>query len=94
MGTLEHPLSREAIHPVRIHVEPAFQGRNRLTTAFRLILAFPHLLLVGGPIALALSWSWSSDTGTNYNWGAGGGVHPRRGAAERMDRSTQDVHAS
>lgn len=74
MTTAESGLSREAVHPVRIHVEPAFEGRNRLTTAFRLILAFPHLLLVGGPIALALSWSWSSDTGTNYNWGAGGGV--------------------
>jgi hypothetical protein len=74
MGTLENGLSREAVHPVRIHVEPVLEGRNRLTTAFRLVLAVPHLLLVGGPIAVALSWSWSSEGGPNYNWGAGGGV--------------------
>jgi hypothetical protein len=74
MGTLERGLGRETTHPVRIHVEPAIEGRNRLTTAFRLVLAFPHLLLVGGPMALALSWSWSGEGGPNYNWGAGGGV--------------------
>ena len=74
MGMAESGLSREAVHPVRIYVEPAFDGRNRLTTAFRLILAFPHLLLVGGPIALALSWSSGSEGGPAYDWGAGGGV--------------------
>ena len=35
-------------YPVSIAVEPALTNRNRLTTAFRLILAFPHLILVGG----------------------------------------------
>ena len=35
-------------YPVSIVVEPQLAGRNRLTTAFRLILAIPHLLLVGG----------------------------------------------
>jgi Domain of unknown function (DUF4389) len=35
-------------HPVSIQVEPALTNRNRLTTAFRLILAIPHLILVGG----------------------------------------------
>jgi pilus assembly protein TadC len=29
-------------------VEPSLANRNRLTTAFRLILAIPHLILVGG----------------------------------------------
>jgi hypothetical protein len=74
MATLESGLTREAVYPVRIYVEPAFDRRNRLTTAFRLILAFPHLLLVGGPIALALSWSSGTEGGPGYNWGAGGGV--------------------
>jgi Domain of unknown function (DUF4389) len=35
-------------YPVSIAVEPALTNRNRLTTAFRLILAIPHLILVGG----------------------------------------------
>ena len=34
--------------PVSIAVTPALANRNRLTTAFRLILAIPHLILVGG----------------------------------------------
>jgi hypothetical protein len=35
-------------YPVSVGVEPLLTNRNRLTTAFRLILAIPHLLLVGG----------------------------------------------
>ena len=35
-------------YPVDVTIEPALTGRNRLTTAFRVILALPHLFLVGG----------------------------------------------
>jgi Domain of unknown function (DUF4389) len=35
-------------YPVSVSVDPALTNRNRLTTAFRLILAIPHLILVGG----------------------------------------------
>ena len=35
-------------YPVSVSVEPLLKPRNRLTTAFRLILAIPHLILVGG----------------------------------------------
>jgi hypothetical protein len=35
-------------YPVSVSVEPALTNRNRITTAFRLILAIPHLILVGG----------------------------------------------
>jgi Domain of unknown function (DUF4389) len=35
-------------YPVSVSVEPALANRNRLTTAFRLILAIPHVILVGG----------------------------------------------
>jgi hypothetical protein len=35
-------------YPVSIRVEPSLTNRNRLTTAFRLVLAIPHLILVGG----------------------------------------------
>jgi hypothetical protein len=35
-------------HPVSVRVEPALVNRNRLTTAFRGILAIPHVILIGG----------------------------------------------
>lgn len=34
-------------YPVSVTVEPLLATRNRLTTAFRLILVIPHLILVG-----------------------------------------------
>jgi hypothetical protein len=36
-------------HPVAYGVEPQLVGRNRLTAAFRIILAIPHAILIGGP---------------------------------------------
>ena len=60
----------ETSEPAQVNVEPAIEERNRLTTAFRIILAIPHLLLVGGPIAGAMTWtSGDMSIGT---WGAGG----------------------
>jgi Domain of unknown function (DUF4389) len=35
-------------YPVSVSIDPIRSTRNRMTTAFRLILAIPHLLLVGG----------------------------------------------
>lgn len=35
-------------YPVTVAVEPLLANRNRLTAAFRIILAIPHLILVGG----------------------------------------------
>jgi hypothetical protein len=35
-------------YPVLVSVEPVLGNRNRLTTAFRLVLAIPHIILVGG----------------------------------------------
>lgn len=66
-------LRHEAIHPVQVSVEPAIDERNRLTTAFRPLLALPHIILVGGPIAMFLSWTSESESGgLRYEWGAGG----------------------
>jgi hypothetical protein len=65
-------LSSASVHPVRIRVEPALERRNRLTTAFRLILALPHLILVGGPIAATLSWSFGGPPDSGFEWGMGG----------------------
>ena len=62
----------EAIHPVRVHVQPELLDRNRLTTAFRPLLALPHLLLVGGPVALALSWQAGPHETLRYDWAAAG----------------------
>lgn len=63
-----------AHHPVDVSVLPELTERNRLTCAFRPILAIPHLLLVGGPIAFALTFVWDPDGDTSTGWGAGGGV--------------------
>lgn len=35
-------------YPVSVTIQPSLTNRNRLTTAFRLILAIPHVILVGG----------------------------------------------
>jgi len=37
-----------AAYPVTVLVAPAITNRNRLTTAFRAILAIPHVILAGG----------------------------------------------
>lgn len=63
---------RASLYPVKLHVEPQTDGRNRLTVAFRFILAIPHLILVGGPLAATVSWSWSSDD--RWQLGTGGGL--------------------
>jgi hypothetical protein len=66
-------VTTDAVHPVDVDVEPALSDRNRLTTAFRPILAIPHILLVGGPAAFAIS-GWSGDGRPGMQWGAGTGV--------------------
>ena len=47
--------------PVDVDVVPALHHRNRLTCAFRIILAIPHMLLVGGPMAFAMTWFGSGE---------------------------------
>lgn len=55
-------------YPVTVSVTPQLANRNRLTIAFRLILAIPHLLLVGG-LGIAVSLSRSRES-----FGGHGGV--------------------
>lgn len=64
----------QVAYPVQIHVEHAVEPRDRLTTAFRFILALPHLILVGGPVAATLSWTSGNGAGPDYEWGATGGA--------------------
>jgi hypothetical protein len=63
-------------HPVTYFVTPQMTGRNRLTCFFRVFLAIPHVILVGGP-GLAIGFgsgigSFSSDNGVWLGFGAGG----------------------
>jgi len=67
-------LMEQRRHPVDVQVSPMTEQRNRLTTAFRPILAIPHLLLVGGPVAFALSVVWRTSDTPHVEWGAGTGV--------------------
>jgi Domain of unknown function (DUF4389) len=61
-------------HAVDVSVTPATTDRNRLTTAFRPILAIPHLLLVGTPVALGFSLESTSAGRSNAQWGTTTGV--------------------
>jgi hypothetical protein len=74
MSTVERQLAHSEAHPVGVQVAPDLNDRNRLTTAFRVLLAIPHLLLVGGPIALTLSWTTTTRMGVQPDWGMGGGA--------------------
>ena len=74
MGTHAMPVKTSAPYPVRVRIIPSLDDRNRLTTAFRFILAIPHLLLVGGPLAAAITWSRTPEAGVDHSWGAGGGA--------------------
>ncbi len=54
-------------YPVQFDVEPQLAGRNRLTVAFRIILAIPHVLLVGAP-GLTFYFGWPR----NDEWNSAG----------------------
>ena len=58
---------------VSVTVAPVYELRDRLTCAFRPILAIPHLILVGGPVALAVPWLGNADSDSAAS-GACGGV--------------------
>jgi len=73
MSSTAFPTSGAEVHPVRVYVAPQLAARNRLTVFFRLLLALPHLILVGGPVAL-LSAASNRENGSSYNWGANSGV--------------------
>lgn len=74
MSSMATSLPATAVHPVDVRVEPALHGRNRLTTAFRLILAIPHLIIVGGPAAAALWWTAGPTVNGQSRDGFVGGV--------------------
>ena len=61
MTTHVAPMPAAARHPVDVLVMPKIEDRRRLSTAFRPLLALPHLVLVGGPIALTVTSSHDSN---------------------------------
>jgi hypothetical protein len=62
-------------YPVSVAIEPRLAARNRLTTAFRIILAIPHLILVGGVgLGLAVTSGGRDKTSLTGETGLLGGV--------------------
>jgi hypothetical protein len=74
MSTIAAEISHSSSYPVNVDIAPTLEQRNRLTTGFRILLAIPHLLLVGGPMALILSWTAGTENIQSYDWSAGGGA--------------------
>jgi hypothetical protein len=54
-------------YPVNITVQPLLKNRDRVTTFFRIILAIPHLILVGGA-----TFGWTTGMGGNARFSFGG----------------------
>jgi hypothetical protein len=65
---------RGPMYPVAIDLDPVTEGRDRVTTAFRFFLALPHMILVGGPVAVATSFGWDRGENPNWEFGSHGGV--------------------
>jgi hypothetical protein len=62
----------DADYPVNYDVEEQLTDRSRLSVAFRIILAIPHLLLVGGP-GIAFGLSAGEIIGDDSRWISFGG---------------------
>jgi hypothetical protein len=67
-------LEEVPLYPVSIALPAAIEDRNRLTVAFRFFLAIPHIILVGGPVAVLSCVGWSSDDGWSWGWSSGSGL--------------------
>jgi hypothetical protein len=62
-------VSGSAPYPIEYDVEPQIHDRNRLTVFFRLILAIPHLILVGGPgVAIGGGVFWRREFHDGVRW--------------------------
>jgi hypothetical protein len=67
-------VAEPATYPVTVHVRPATEDRNRLTTAFRFFLALPHIILVGGPVAIMVWAGWGTGNDWHMGFGSGGAL--------------------
>ena len=57
-------------YPISVRVEPAPSSRNRLTVAFRLVLAIPHILIVGA-IGFGFAANRSSNDAASFSGESG-----------------------
>ena len=73
-GILHESRDRRAAYPVAVQFAPVATQRNRLTAAFRPVLAIPHLILVGGPTAFVATHWWWADHESGFDAGAGLGA--------------------
>jgi hypothetical protein len=64
-ATAEQPAS----YPIDFDVEPQLTDRNRLTVLFRIILAIPHILLVGGGTSVGFGGGFWRGGWDNGGWG-------------------------
>lgn len=62
-----------ARYPATTRLRPPLGRRNRLTVAFRPLLALPHALLVGGPLSFSVLML-VNDSERGGRWMAGGGA--------------------
>src|SRR5438093_4595588 len=58
-------------YPVNVTVTPLIINRNRLTTAFRLILYIPHAILVGG---IGIGYATGREAAGNASFGSETGL--------------------
>jgi len=73
MAEMTVPSGRSA-YPVSLDVSPQVDNRNRLTTLFRIILAIPHIILVGGAFSIGTGWFIGlGRINDGANWGFWGG---------------------
>lgn len=70
-----HPYDAASVYPVSVHVVPQTEHRSRVSTFFRILLAIPHLILVGGPLAVGLSWGLGKEQGQGFEWSGSGGIY-------------------
>ena len=61
-------------YPVSVAAAPQIADRDRLTTAFRILLALPHIILVGGAGSTALSIGSGSEISAGGNAGILGAI--------------------
>ena len=61
-------------YPVSIEVDPTTEPRNKLTVGFRIILAIPHAILVGGFVVLGSGIAFSNDSFRFFGNFTSGGV--------------------
>jgi hypothetical protein len=59
-------------YPVRFSVDYPDRDLGRLTTAFRLIIAIPIIILLGA--VSASTWEWTSENGTTTGAAGAGGI--------------------